>query len=139
LPLSSKSRFFRGPTAFKYGSIILGEAINLVTMTGYDTDQFRVRLEDGGYGYLRGQVSFGGVDLFDYVGSVMARSRDGFREHNRENTERLFGDVGYKFSDHLENRFYVILDRQLPGGLTRQELNDNPRRANPDAFTEDFN
>ena len=134
---------FRGANAFKYGSITLGGAINLVTMTGYDADRFRVRLEGGSYGYFRGQVTFGGVvGRFDYVGSFMGRYRDGFREHSAENTERIFGDVGYKFSDQLENRFYLTLDRvdrQLPGGLTKQELNDDPRQANADAVAEDFN
>lgn len=134
---------FRGANAFKYGSITLGGAINLVTMTGYDADPFRVRLEGGSYGYFRSQVSFGGVaGSFDYVGSVMDRYRDGFREHSTENTERIFGDVGYKINEHLENRFYVTLDRvdrQLPGGLTKQELNDDPQQANEDAVAEDFN
>jgi len=78
---------FRGANAFKYGSITLGGAINLVTITGYDADPFRVRLEGGSYGYFRSQVSFGGVaGSFDYVGSVMDRYRDGFREHSTENT-----------------------------------------------------
>ncbi len=134
---------FRGADAFKYGSLTLGGAINLVTMTGYDIDPFQIRLEGGSFGYFRGQVTFGGVAAqFDYVGSVMGRSRDGFRDHSTEDTERIFGDVGYKFSDHLENRFYVTLDRvdrQLPGGLTKQELNDDPQQANPDAVAEDFN
>ena len=134
---------FRGANAFKYGSITLGGAINLVTMTGYDADPFRIRLEGGSFGYFRGQVTFGGVaGRFDYVGSVMGRSRDGFREHSQENTERLFGDVGYRFNDHLENRFYVTLDRvdrQLPGGLTKAELNGDPRQPNADALAEDFN
>lgn len=134
---------FRGANAFKYGSITLGGAINLVTATGYDADSFRIRLEGGSFGYFRGQVTFGGVaDRFDYVGSVMGRSRDGFREHNRENTERIFDDMGYRFSDYLENRFYLTLDRvdrQLPGGLSKQELNDDPRQANADAVAEDFN
>jgi len=89
------------------------------------------------------QASFGGVaGRFDYVGSVMGRSRDGFREHSQENTERLFGAAGYRFNEYLENRFYLTLDhvdRQLPGGLTKQELDDNPQQANPAAVTEDFN
>jgi iron complex outermembrane receptor protein len=134
---------FRGANAFKYGSITLGGAINLVTMTGADADPFRIRLEGGSFGYFRGQVTFGGVaGRFDYVGSIMGRSRDGFREHSRENTERLFGDVGYRFNDQLENRFYVTLDRvnrQLPGGLTKEELNGDPRQPNADAVAEDFN
>ena len=134
---------FRGADAFKYGSITLGGAINLVTMTGYETDPFQLRLEGGSFGYFRGQITFGGVaDRVDYIGSIMGRYRDGFREHATENTERIFGDVGYKFSDHLENRFYLTLDhvnRQLPGGLTKQELNDDPEQANAIAVAEDFN
>jgi len=134
---------FRGANAFKYGSITLGGAINLVTMTGFDIDPFQIRLEGGSFGYFRSQVTFGGITgRSDYVGSIMGRLRDGFREHSHENTERIFGDVGYKFSDQLENRFYVTLDRvdrQLPGGLTREELNDDPRQANADAVAEDFN
>jgi iron complex outermembrane receptor protein len=133
---------FRGANAFKYGSLTLGGAINLVTITGYDADRFRVRLEGGSFGYFRGQASFGGVaGRFDYVGSVMSRYREGFREHSQENTERLFGDVGYRFNDHLANRFYMTLDhvdRQLPGGLTKQELKDDPRQANTDGVAEDF-
>jgi iron complex outermembrane receptor protein len=134
---------FRGATAFKYGSITLGGAINLVTMTGYEIDPFQVRLEGGSFGYFRGQITFGGVaGRFDYIGSVMGRYRDGFRDHSAEDTERIFGDLGYKFSDQLENRFYVTLDRvdrQLPGGLTKEELNDDPEQASADAVAQDFN
>jgi iron complex outermembrane receptor protein len=134
---------FRGANASKYGSTTLGGAINLVTLTGYDADPLRIRLEGGSFGYFRAQVSFGGVaGRFDYIGSVMGRSREGFREHSQENTERIFADVGYRFSDHLENRFYLTLDRvdrQLPGGLTKEELQDDPRQSSADAVAEDFN
>lgn len=133
---------FRGANAFRYGSITLGGAINLVTMTGYDADPFAVRLEGGSYGYFRGQMSGGGVTgPFDYIGSMMGRYRDGFREHSKENTERLFADVGYKMNEHVENRFYLTLDRvqrQLPGGLTKEEMNDDPHQADPAAIAEDF-
>lgn len=134
---------FRGANAFKYGASTLGGAINLVTTTGYDADPLRIRLEGGSFGYFRGQLSFGGVaEGFDYVGSIMGRYRDGFRDHSTENTERIFGDLGSRFSDHVENRFYVTLDRvdrQLPGGLTKQELKSAPQQANADAIAEDFN
>ena len=134
---------FRGANALRYGSITLGGAINLVTVTGYDADPFYVRLEGGSFGYFRGQLTSGGVQgPFDYVASAMGRVRDGFREHSQENTERFFGDVGYKFNENLENRFYLTLDRtdrQLPGGLTKQQLNDDPQQANEDAIEQDFN
>src|SRR5262249_60842941 len=45
---------FRGANAFKYGSITLGGAINLVTQAGYEAEPFVVRLEGGSFGYFRG-------------------------------------------------------------------------------------
>src|SRR5271155_370722 len=61
---------YRGADAFKYGSLTMGGAINLVPFTGYDADPFQVRLEGGSYGFMRGQVSSGGVDgPFDYYAS----------------------------------------------------------------------
>jgi len=134
---------FRGANAFRYGSITLGGAINLVTMTGSEAAPLQIRLEEGSFGYFRGQVTFGGVQgLFDYVGSAMGRYRDGFRDHSTEDTERIFGDLGYRLNEHLENRFYLTLDRtdrQLPGGLTKEQMDANPRQANAEAVTEDFN
>ena len=134
---------YRGANALKYGSLTLGGAINLVTMTGREVDPFAIRLEGGSFGYFRGQLTFGGaINNFDYIGTAMGRYRGGFRDHSTEDTERIFGDLGYKISDQLENRFYVTLDRtdrQLPGGLTKEEMNDNPEQADPIAIREDFN
>ncbi|HZS18824.1 MAG TPA: TonB-dependent receptor [Candidatus Udaeobacter sp.] len=134
---------FRGADALRYGSITLGGAINLVTATGYDADPFYVRLEGGSFGYFRGQITSGGVSgPVDYIASVMGRVRDGFRDHSEENTERFFSDFGYKFNENLENRFYLTLDRtdrQLPGSLTKEQLNEDPQQANEDAVEQDFN
>ena len=127
---------YRGADAFKYGGLTIGGAINLVPLTGYDADPFQIRVEGGSYGFLRAQASSGGVDgPFDYYVSVSGRSRDGYREHSTENTELLFGDLGYKISDHLENRVYLTLDqtdRQLPGGLTQVQMASNPRQSQTD-------
>jgi iron complex outermembrane recepter protein len=128
---------YRGADAFKYGALTMGGAINLVPLTGYDADPFQLRLEGGSYGFMRGQISSGGVDgPFDYYASLSARYRDGYREHSRENTELLFADLGYKFSDNLENRFYLTMDqtaRQLPGGLTQAQMQADPQQADPNA------
>ena len=79
---------YRGADAFKYGSLTIGGAINLVPLTGYDADRYQTRLQGGSYGFMRGQVSSGGVEgPFDYYASVSGRYRDGYRAHSRENTE----------------------------------------------------
>ncbi len=130
---------FRGADAFKYGGLTIGGAINLVPLTGYDADPFQLRVEGGSYGFLRAQVSSGGVDgPFDYYVSVSGRTRDGYREHSNENTELLFANLGYKINDHLENRVYLTLDqtdRQLPGGLTQSQMETNPRMSQTDPDT----
>jgi iron complex outermembrane receptor protein len=132
---------YRGADAFKYGALTIGGAINLVPLTGYDADAFQLRFEAGSYGFLRGQISSGGVDgPLDYYASVSGRYRDGYRDHSRENTELLFSDIGYKINDHLENRVYLTVDqtdRQLPGGLTQEQMQENPRQAqtDPDSVT----
>ncbi|HEY2047694.1 MAG TPA: TonB-dependent receptor [Candidatus Udaeobacter sp.] len=139
----SYAEVFRGADAFKYGALTLGGAINLVPLTGYNAAPFQVRLEGGSYSFFRGDMSGGAVQgKFDEFGTIGFRSREGFREHSREDTEILFADLGYKFNDQVENRFYLTLDRtnrNLPGGLTKSELEDDPSQANPLAIAQDWN
>ena len=133
---------YRGATAFKYGSLTMGGAINLVPFTGYDAPSYQLQLEGGSYGFVRGEASAAGVDgPIDYYASVSGRYRDGYREHSRENTELLFADIGDKISDNLENRFYLTADhenRQLPGGLDQQQFQNDPRMADTNAAPLDY-
>ncbi|HEY1661884.1 MAG TPA: TonB-dependent receptor [Verrucomicrobiae bacterium] len=130
---------YRGADAFKYGALTMGGAINLVPFTGYDADPFQIRLEGGSYGFMRGQISSAGVDgKFDYYASLSGRYRDGYRDHSRESTDLLFTDLGYKINDNLENRFYLTVDqtdRQLPGGLSQEQMRDDPQQAQTDPDT----
>jgi iron complex outermembrane receptor protein len=136
------SEVYRGANALQYGGLGLGGAVNFVPFTGYDAPPASVRVEVGSFGFFRGQVSSGGVDgPFDYYISFSDRSRDGYRDHSRENTQFLFGDFGYKISDQLENRFYVIADqtdRQLPGALSLQQMQQDPRQAETNAVSENW-
>jgi len=139
----SHAEVFRGADAFRYGALTLGGAINLVPLTGYNAAPFQVRLEGGSYGFFRGDMSGGAVQgQFDEFGAIGFRAREGFREHSRENTEILFADLGYKFSDQVENRFYLTIDqtnRNQPGGLTKSEMENEPSQANPLAIAQDWN
>src|SRR5215813_13928916 len=139
----SYAEVFRGADAFKYGALTLGGAINFVPFTGYTAAPFQIRLEGGSYGFFRGDMSGGGVQgAFDEYGAISFREREGFREHSRENTEIFFGNFGYKFNDQVENRFYLTLDgfnRNLPGGLTKSQMENDPTQANPLAIIQDWN
>src|SRR5947208_1497716 len=139
----SHAEIFRGADALKYGALTLGGAINLVPLTGYNAAPFQASIEGGSYGYFHGEMSSGAVEgAFDQFGSIGFRERDGFREHSREDTEIFFANLGYKFGEQAENRFYLTLDRtdrNLPGGLTKSEMENAPSRANPLAIAEDWN
>src|SRR5262245_13416149 len=97
----------------------------------------------GSYGFFRGDMSGGAVQgKFDEFGAIGFRAREGFREHSREDTEILFADLGYKFNDQVENRFYLTLDRtnrNLPCGLTKSEMENDQTQANPLAIDQDWN
>jgi iron complex outermembrane recepter protein len=136
------SEIYRGANALQYGALGLGGAVNFVPFTGYDAPPASVRLEAGSFGFFRGQVSSGGVyGPWDFYLSFSDRSRDGYREHSRENTQFLFSDFGYKFSDTLENRFYIIADqthRQLPGALSLEQLQQDPQQDQTNAVAQNW-
>lgn len=123
---------YRGADALQYGGLTLGGAVNFVPFTGYDASRLTVKAEGGSFGFTRSQISSGGVDgPWDYYVSTSVRYRDGWRDHSTESTEYFFSDLGYRFSDRLENRVYVTIDqtdRELPGALTLQQMESNPRQ-----------
>ena len=139
----SHAEIFRGADAFNYGALTLGGAINLIPFTGYDSSPFQARVEAGSFGYFRTELSSGRVEgPLDQFASISGRSRDGFRDHSSENSEIGFVDLGYKIRGNIENRIYLTLDRtdrDLPGGVTKSEMENSPERANPFAIAQDWN
>lgn len=132
---------WRGANALQYGASTLGGAINFVSPNGYNSDQARVRLEAGSFGYRRAQLSagevFGPIDL--YV-STSAFVQDGYRRHAEQNTQRHFANLGWQLSPTLETRFYlgvVDSDSELPGSLTRRQLQADGRQAAATNITQD--
>jgi iron complex outermembrane receptor protein len=125
---------YRGANALQYGSTTLGGAINYVSMTGHDAAPLLARGEFGSFGYARGQLAGGGVaGALDGFASLSTFSQEGFRRHARQNVQRLVANGGYRFSPDLETRFYVghfDSDSELPGNLTKAQLQADPRQAN---------
>ena len=126
---------YRGASALRFGGNTLGGAINLVTKTGHDAGLFEVRSEAGSFGFAKnylgtGQV-YGPLDL--YVG-LSDTELEGFRDHAEQIRRRAYGTLGYRLSDGTTLRFdlgFTASNERLPGALTRQELDRDPRQANP--------
>lgn len=125
---------YRGANALHYGAATLGGAINFVSPTGRDAAPLGARLEAGSFGYLRTQAAFAGAgQTQDYYASVSTFTQDGFRDHARQETYRVFGNYGIAL-DRGETRFYlahVDSNSALPGSLTWAELQADPQRAAP--------
>lgn len=132
---------WRGSNALRYGATTLGGAINFVSPTGYDAAPLGVRFEGGSFDYYNGQISSGGVSgALDYYVSVTGMTRQGFQDHSEMDNERFYGNFGYRISDDIETRVYITYVRsrsELPGNLTKSEIENSPRVADPDAIAFD--
>ncbi len=124
---------FRGANALEFGSTTLGGAINFVSFTGQDAPRFDLRLEYGSFQSFRAQIATAGVvGAFDYFASLTHFSQDGFREQSEQQNFRFFANLGYRISPGLETRFYVTYvdtDSQLPGDVTKTQLDTDPTVA----------
>lgn len=129
---------YRGANALRYGATTLGGAINFMSPSGYTAPSFQARFEYGSFNTFRGQLSTGGVQgPLDYYLTGLHSSTDGFRDHSAQLNERFFGNIGYKISDDVETRFYLSYihsDSELPGNLTKEQLETNPELAQRNPF-----
>lgn len=125
---------YRGANALQYGASNLGGAINYVSTTGYDSPAFSGRIEAGSFDYLRKHASTGGVSgALDWYAAISTFDQDGFRRHAKQSAQRFSGHAGFRVSADLDTRFYVSLansDSQLPGNITKRQLEADPRQAN---------
>lgn len=124
---------WRGSNALAYGSSTLGGAIDYVSRTGRTSPGGFARLEIGSWDYLRATVAGGAVlGETDAYGSFTHQQQDGFRDHAKQENQRVFINAGWRLSDTVETRLYVTAvktDSELPGNLTKAQLEADPRQA----------
>lgn len=124
---------FRGANALQFGGSNLGGSVNFVTATGY-TAGTEARLEGGSYGYRRAYVQTGAVaGNLDGFASLGYYGSDGFREHSEQREFRFTSNLGLRLDSGIENRTFLTVtrsDSELPGNLTKAQLEADPRQAN---------
>jgi iron complex outermembrane recepter protein len=125
---------YRGANALRYGASNLGGAINYVSSTGYDAPMLELRGEIGSFDYRRSGVATGGViGNMDYFVSSSTFEQDGFRDYSYQKGERTNANIGYRFNEDVETRFYMGYANslsELPGSLTKRQLKLNPEQPN---------
>jgi len=142
---SSYVEVLRGPNASIYGATTLGGAINFVTPTGLNNPGTKIRAEAGSFAYRKIFASTAGSsdfkdsgNLYDYYLAGSTTFQNGFRDHAEMENQKIIGNVGIKISNDLETRFYLSAVRsrsQLPGYLTKAELESDPSQANSTIIT----
>lgn len=129
---------WRGGNALAYGSSTLGGAIDYVTRNGRTSPGGFGRLEVGSWDYLRATIAGGSAnETTDAYASFTQQQQNGFRDHAAQNNQRLFTNAGWRWSDTVETRLYltaVKTDSELPGSLTKAELEADPRQADNSLF-----
>ena len=134
----------RGPNATTYGATTLGGAINFVAPTGYTSPSFVGKAEAGSFGYNKvfgstagvGKPTEEGGNVWDYYVAGSQTQQDGFRQHAEMENQKLLANFGVKVNRDVESRFYAASVRsrtQLPGYLTKSELDSTPDIRNPGA------
>lgn len=133
---------FKGANALRYGAATLGGAVNFVSPTGRDAPKFLARAEAGSFDFRRFQLASGmALGNFDYYLTPTWIMQDGFREQLEQNNKRLNGNVGIRFADGAETRFFVNFNdirQNIPGSLSRHDALNHPRRAVPINETNDW-
>lgn len=133
---SNTIEIYRGATGARVGAATLGGAINFISLTGSDAQDARISLEGGSFGSISGRVAYGTeIGAFDIRGTVVASSRDGFREpFNDSDRTAVLVNAGYRLSEALEVRAYVDyvdLGFDIPGPITAEALENDPQSVHP--------
>jgi len=128
----------RGGNALKYGASTLGGAVDFTTPTAQNSPMARLSLSGGSFGEFlgRGTVSKVFNDKFDALLTAEGKLWDGYRDHNKQDRVGVYGNFGWKITDSIVNRTYLSYinnNQELPGQLTREEFERNPKQASKQA------
>lgn len=130
------SRVWRGANGFTEagGSAALGGVIDFTGYTGRTGDTGRVRVEAGSFDSYRfvGSGAAAG-EIGDAFAAYSYTTTGGYRDQSASDDHHVNANIGTPLAKNVENRLYfgyTRTDSELPGNLTKAQLNDDPRRAN---------
>lgn len=141
LNMGGRLEVLRGPFSVLYGNAA-GGVVQLWTAPGTAVPQTTLGMYAGSYDAFRYSADtrgmLGDVDYNIAVGQFLA---GGYRQHSRVNRQTVHARFGIPLGEH--RKLTVVLDRfdqpraEDPMGLTRAQLNADPRQASPAALQYD--
>ncbi|WP_374301135.1 TonB-dependent receptor family protein [Ferrovibrio sp.] len=133
------TEIYKGANALQYGASLLGGAVNFVSPTGRSQPGFLLRQELGSFDSLRSQFGAGGAQgNFDYYVTPTYSHSSGYRDHTDQDYTRLNGNVGYRFGDGAETRFYLSaanINQKIPNSVTKSQALASPSWTSPQSFS----
>lgn len=131
----SRAQVLRGANGFERGALALGGAINYVSRNGRDSAGLELQYEAGSRGYQKRSVGYGGVSGdIDYYLTYTDTESDGYQRHAASDGKGAMANLGWQITPTLETRFFVRYretNHETPGRLTRDQIRNDPRAANP--------
>lgn len=142
-PLSARYAVVaRGANALAYGASTLGGAIDFITPTARDGAPSEVLLNAGSHGQRQARATLGTVaGTFDALLTLESKRSDGYRDHMRQQRSGLYANAGIQLNPAVQTRFYLTAinnEQQLPGGLSRAQMQADPAQANPGNVAGDY-
>ncbi len=126
---------YKGGNALRFGGSTMGGAIDLQTSTGYTAPSLAATAEAGSFGFSKGQIASGGhTGGLDWYGSFSRTRLTGYRDWSDQGRDRVNAHLGYLLSPSTDIRafyLYAHVREHLPGSLTADGLEEDPRSADP--------
>jgi iron complex outermembrane receptor protein len=123
-----------GSSGVLYGDQAVGGVINIITKAPNSTGG-SLAVSAGSFDTLEAKGDVAGAinDAWQYYLAGQYNESDNYRDDNANETSSILGRLQYKT---LEEDFYIEAnyfdnDRQTPGSLTKEQLEENPRQSNP--------
>lgn len=143
-PLSARfATVARGANAIRYGASTLGGAIEFVSPTARNSAPLEIYANTGSHGQLIARGTAGHVfgDDADALVTLETKRWNGFREHSEQRRNGLYANAGWQPSARVSTRLFLTYldnEQELPGSLTRDVLERDPRRASSSALSGNY-
>jgi iron complex outermembrane receptor protein len=139
LDSAERVEVLRGPFSSLYGNSA-GGVINVITEDGPETPTLDESLLIGSYRTRRGALKFGGqAGPVNGIADISRFETDGYRDHSHALRDHFNAKLRYGPSESTSVTLVANSLRQPqtqdPGGLTRADMESNPRQVVPGALT----